>query len=371
MKKIENFAKMRAFNGDYTVFTTTTGEQGIVDRHGNVVYVADDKSQYITHIWGTLFEIMVMKPKFQRKQIDAVTGQIIDKCLQYPGLGTDIVFTENHLYGVCDANYQTVIEPIYKNLYMTLGFYMAQNQDGKWGTIDAKGKIHLSFEYDEIVRTSVNELKDEIIVAKGGKYYRIDEDGNPLSKQYDYLRPATEAGYAIIRNEIGLAIIDKEEQIITQTHYQEDYRRNCYPDWLFYWCNAECIAFAEEGLFGIMNAYGKVIAKPQYSHVMQCNLRDVIIIRDEESTLEGAIRINGEVVLPTEFDTILPRKMFNVMMVKQSGKYGLINGNGKIILPIEYDNISINNERGLDEIAVSKDGEAYFINEQGERVSII
>ena len=62
--------------------------------------------------------------------------------------------------------------------------------------------------------------------------------------------------------------------------------------------------------------------------------------------------------------------MFNVMMVMQADKYGLIDGNGKAILPMEYDNISISNERGLAEIAVSKDGEAYFINEKGERVSV-
>ena len=37
MKQIPNLARMRAFNGDYTVFTTTTGEQGIADRQGNVI----------------------------------------------------------------------------------------------------------------------------------------------------------------------------------------------------------------------------------------------------------------------------------------------------------------------------------------------
>ena len=358
---------MRAFNGDYTVFTTTTGEQGIVDRHGNVVYVADDKSQYITHIWGTLFEIMVMKPKFQRKQIDAITGQIIDKCLQYPGLGTDIVFTENHLYGVCDADYNTIILPQYQTLMVKQGYYWVQNQAGKWGAIDANGNQHLPMEYDAVVCEAVNERSDMIIVAKDGKYYRIDEDGNPLSKQYDYLRPATEAGYAIIRNEIGLAIIDKEEQIITQTHYQEDYRRNCYPDWLFYWCTAEHIAFAEEGIFGIMTAQGKVVSEPKISHVMHSNLRDVIILREEPK--EGAINANGEMILPMEYESIMPRKKFNVLVVKKNGKYGVIDNQGKAILPMEYDAISISNERGLAEIAVSKDGEAYFINEQGERVS--
>lgn len=368
--KIQNLARMRAFNGDYTVFTTTTGEQGIANRQGDIIYGPTDKHQHITHIWGTLFEIMTIRPKFLRQQIDAATGVIIDKCLQYPGLGTDIVYIENHLYGVCDANYQTIIGPQYQNLYVMQGYYWAQNQDGKWGTLDAKGEIHLPFEYDDVVHASVNEQKEQIVVAKAGKYFRIDNNGNPLSKQYNYLRPSTEAGYAIIRNEIGLAIIDKDEQIITQTYYQDDYRENCYPNWLFYWCTAEHIAFAEQGEFGIMTAQGKVIAQPQYSHVMQCNLRDVIIIRDEESTLEGAIRANGEVVLPMEYQSIIPRKKYNILIIKKNNKYGLVDNQGNMILPMDYDSMSINNEQGLAAIAVSKDGESYLINEKGERVSI-
>ena len=373
MKQIPNLARMRAFNGDYTVFTTTTGEQGIADRQGNVIYGPTDKHQHITHIWGTLFEIMTIRPKFLRQQIDAATGVIIDKCLQYPGLGTDIVYIENHLYGVCDADYNTIILPQYQTLMVKQGYYWVQNQAGKWGAIDAKGNQHLPMEYDEVVREAVNERSDMIIVAKDGKYYQIDKDGNPLSKSYDYLRPATAEGYAIIRNEIGLAIINPNEQIITQTHYQEHYRRNCYPDWLFYWCTPDCIAFCEEGYFGIMNAQGKMIAEPKYSHVMHSNLSDVIIVRESsvenEYDYEGAIRTNGEVVLPMEYQTIIPRKKYNILIIKKNDKYGLVDNQGNTILPMEYDSMSINNELGLAAIAVSKDGESYLINEKGERVS--
>ena len=367
MKQIPNLARMRAFNGDYTVFTTTTGEQGIADRQGNVIYGPTDKHQHITHSWGTIFEIMTIKPHFQLQQMDARTGQFIEKCIQYPGLGTDIVYREGQLWGVCDADYNTIILPQYQTLMVKQGYYWVQNQAGKWGAIDAKGNQHLPMEYDEVVREAVNERSDMIIVAKDGKYYQIDKDGNPLSKQYNYLRPATAEGYAIIRNEIGLAIINPNEQIIAQTHYQEHYRSNCYPDWLFYWCTAEHIAFAEEGIFGIMTAQGKVVSKPKISHVMHSNLRDVIILREEPK--EGAINANGEMILPMEYESIMPRKKFNVLVVKKNGKYGVIDNQGKAILPMEYDAISISNERGLAEIAVSKDGEAYFINEQGERVS--
>lgn len=373
MKQIPNLAQMRAFNGDYTVFTTTTGEQGIADRQGNVIYGPTDKHQHITHIWGTLFEIMTIRPKFLRQQIDAATGVIIDKCLQYPGLGTDIVYIENHLYGVCDADYNTIILPQYQTIMIKQGYYWVQNQAGKWGAIDAKGNQHLPMEYDEVVREAVNERSDMIIVAKDGKYYQIDKDGNPLSKSYDYLRPATAEGYAIIRNEIGLAIINPNEQIITQTHYQEHYRRNCYPDWFFYWCTPDCIAFCEEGDFGIMNAQGQVIAEPKYSHVMHSNLSDVIIVRESsvenEYDYEGAIRTNGEVLLPMEYQSIIPRKKYNILIIKKNDKYGLVDNQGNTILPMEYDSMSINNEQGLAAIAVSKDGESYLINEKGERVS--
>ena len=373
MKQIPNLAQMRAFNGDYTVFTTTTGEQGIANRQGDIIYGPTDKHQHITHIWGTLFEIMTIRPKFLRQQIDAATGVIIDKCLQYPGLGTDIVYIENHLYGVCDANYQTIILPQYQTLMVKQGYYWVQNQAGKWGAIDAKGNQHLPMEYDEVVREAVNERSDMIIVAKDGKYYQIDKDGNPLSKQYNYLRPATAEGYAIIRNEIGLAIINQNEQIIAQTHHQEHYRRNCYPDWLFYWCTPDCIAFCEEGDFGIMNAQGKMIAEPKYSHVMHSNLSDVIIVRESsvenEYDYEGAIRSNGEVVLPMEYQSIIPRKKYNVLIIKKNDKYGLVDNRGNMILPMEYDSMSISNEQGLAAIAVSKDGESYLINEKGERVS--
>ena len=365
---------MRAFNGDYTVFTTTTGEQGIADRQGNVIYGPTDKHQHITHSWGTIFEIMTIRPKFLRQQLDAATGVIIDKCLQYPGLGTDIVYREGQLWGVCDADYNTIILPQYQTLMVKQGYYWVQNQAGKWGAIDAKGNQHLPMEYDEVVREAVNERSDMIIVAKDGKYYQIDKDGNPLSKQYDYLRPATAEGYAIIRNEIGLAIINPNEQIIAQTHYQEHYRSNCYPDWLFYWCTPDCIAFCEEGYFGIMNAQGKMIAEPKYSHVMHSNLSDVIIVRESsvenEYDYEGAIRTNGEVVLPMEYQSIIPRKKYNTLIIKKNNKYGLVDNQGNMILPMEYDSMSINNEQGLAAIAVSKDGESYLINEKGERVSI-
>ena len=123
-----------------------------------------------------------------------------------------------------------------------------------------------------------------------------------------------------------------------------------------------------------MTAQGQVIAAPKYSHVMHSNLRDVIIVRETSSESkeahEGAIRTNGEVVLPMEYQSIIPRKKYNTLIIKKNNKYGLVDNQGNMILPMEYDSMSISNEQGLAAIAVSKDGESYLINEKGERVSI-
>ena len=44
---IKNLARMRAFNGDYTVFTTTTGEQGIA-----AIAVSKDGESYLINEKG-------------------------------------------------------------------------------------------------------------------------------------------------------------------------------------------------------------------------------------------------------------------------------------------------------------------------------
>ena len=47
MKQIPNLARMRAFNGDYTVFTTTTGERGLA-----AIAVSKDGESYLINEKG-------------------------------------------------------------------------------------------------------------------------------------------------------------------------------------------------------------------------------------------------------------------------------------------------------------------------------
>ena len=100
-----------------------------------------------------------------------------------------------------------------------------------------------------------------------------------------------------------------------------------------------------------MNAQGQVIAEPEYSHVMHSNLSDVIIVREttleSEEDREGAIRTTGEVVLPMEYQSIIPRKKHNILIIKKNNKCGLVDNQGNTILPMEYDSMSINNEQGI------------------------
>ena len=47
-----------------------------------------------------------------------------------------------------------------------------------------------------------------------------------------------------------------------------------------------------------------------------------------------------------------------------------MDAKGGIIIPAEYDAIDAGSSYGLNEIAVSKDGRCYFINEKQEEVKV-
>ena len=55
----------------------------------------------------------------------------------------------------------------------------------------------------------------------------------------------------------------------------------------------------------------------------------------------GLINLEGNVILPCEYDSITPIKgVKNSLIIKKEGKLGLANSNGTIIVPVEYTEVS-------------------------------
>lgn len=97
---------------------------------------------------------------------------------------------------------------------------------------------------------------------------------------------------------------------------------------------------------------------------------NIVCIKKESG--KGAINLTtGETVIPYVYDLVSYKKAFHVILVKdKAGKYGLFDEDGKVILPVEFEYMSISQDRGLDEIAVTKDGRSYFINAKQEEVKV-
>ena len=87
---------------------------------------------------------------------------------------------------------------------------------------------------------------------------------------------------------------------------------------------------------------------------------------------KGAFNLTtGKTVIPYENAIVSYRKQLHVILVMDhEKKYGLYDEDGNVILPQEYSFISLSNDRGLDEIAVKKNGECYFINAKQERIDL-
>ena len=97
---------------------------------------------------------------------------------------------------------------------------------------------------------------------------------------------------------------------------------------------------------------------------------NIIVISNKDG--KGALNLTtGENVLPCKYALVSYKKQYNVILVKEKdGKYGLFDEEGKEVIPVEYDYMNISKDKGLDEIAVKKDGRCYFINVKQEEVKV-
>jgi len=141
-----------------------------------------------------------------------------------------------------------------------------------------------------------------------------------------------------------------------------------------YWCSLNRIAFKENDCYGIMNEKGNVIVKPKYSWISYATpygfKNDRIGVKNQEGQM-GYIDLNGEELVPCNYKYIVWCRRIGVYKFElANGKWGFMNSLGKVIIPAIYDSIDANETNSLNEIAVSKDGRCYFINERQEEVSV-
>lgn len=141
-----------------------------------------------------------------------------------------------------------------------------------------------------------------------------------------------------------------------------------------YWCAKNRIAIKEGNLYGIKDEKGETLAPAQYSYVSYAipfNYKnDRIAVKNEKGEM-GYIDLDGKELVPCAYKYIIWCKRIGVYKIETlEGKWGFMNSLLQIIIPPIYDSIDAEDSYGLSEIAVSKDGRCYFINEKQEEVNV-
>ncbi len=180
-------------------------------------------------------------------------------------------YKQNNLYGLINFEGKVITKPIYEKIESVPykeGELLVQ-KDGKQGVINAKGVELVKDEYDTII---------------GDGYYN----------QVDY----KEAGY----------IVGKKQD--------------------------------NKILYGYLNKKGTMELSADYDEITRINNidgEDVYLITTKNGK-KGLIK-NGKIVFENIYDQFEYNDTIELIKVRQSEKYGIVDLNGNTVLPIEYDSI--------------------------------
>jgi len=372
VQEIKNLKRIWAFEGNFAVYETNEGKAGVINREGEIVFEAKDYDN-ATSIGNDIFMLDYWDGQYsERIFLDANTGKTFAKNIVNIRSEHPVLVTKNNLHGICDKDFKVIVAPVYQTLVPWQNNFLAK-KDNKWGLISPKGETILDFQYDNCTFCPGYDPQDEVrAVAIKGEYFHINAQGERLTTlPYEYLEPFGMSGLAIMKLNGTFGLIDRQEHIVLTTQVAGEHSKPTNLN-AFYWCNRDCLAFKQGDLLGIMNTQGKIIAAPQFSWVRSVftPTDNVINVKDAQG-LAGYISKDGQMVIPCQYSYVGYNRQLNTHSFHTSdNKWGIMDAEGKVIIPAIYDSISAFSSYGLNEIAVSKDGRCYFINDKMEEVKV-
>ena len=131
--------------------------------------------------------------------------------------------------------------------------------------------------------------------------------------------------------------------------------------------NGYFLAHKSNGESIVMNLQGEKLFSGVYQGFYEYLLSEKKV--SENETLYGITDINGNIILPTEYKSIIERfndsltKVIRYEVVREDGKTGVVDTHGEEIIPVEYDEIIQVSDT---EYAVKQEEAWALINTHGE-----
>ena len=261
------------------------------------------------------------------------------------------ILKQNDKYGVIDKQGKTIINPEFDEVRIPNPekdiFICYENNTSK--VLNANNES-IYTEYEQVEPVRLKNTESDLMYEKSVLTYMKDEkmglinfDGKKITdNKYESIETLpTQEGKLLVKQQGKVGIINingyqlvdcNYDQIQIDGYYQDE---NEYQDAGYLVSNT-----TEEGYrYGYVNIKGEEIVKPE------CNeLSRIVEIKDKDNVY----------------------LLLAINVIEKSGRYGLADINGNIIIPIEYDQIDIT---GIC-IYATKSGTTTVFNKLGERLNI-
>ena len=203
-------------------------------------------------------------------------------------------------------------------------------ENGKFGFIDATGEVKVSPVYDEVYGFGKNGLA---AVEAGDLWGYVDTEGEMvIEPSYFLAEPFSDNGLALVITQDGeQCFIDGNGETIIDTGY------NAFTsDYIVYSFDDNGFARVKlDGIWGVMNEKGKMIAEPIYDWVYSCGEDSIrVCLESGYGVMDG----QGTMCITPVYELILPlnEKFYAVLM---GDLWGAVNQNGEEIVEPAYNYI--------------------------------
>ncbi len=276
------YKEIRGLGDNYQngyIVVNTEGKYGVIDFTGN--QVIENSYEDIADVYGN--GMYVVKDKTY-KLIDKAGKTILDNFDSIKSInGENIIVSVDGKYGVKNIENEELISTDYQDLIYAFSNYYIAKKDGKYGVVDTTGKTVLKFKYQNI---AYREVASFFEAEKSGNTETIIIDSNFEEKLTGYLSEVnTEKGYFRIKtsgeykyynfkfeeksaqeiltnNTLFLSqkddkygYTDKNGNVVVDYIYDDAREQNAYG----------FVAVKKDGLWGSLDADGKIVAEPKYS----------------------------------------------------------------------------------------------------------
>jgi len=341
---------------DVLFATNEDGLSALIDNKGN------NLTGYIYNaIYGGIEEgFFEVKRNGKHGHIDICGNEVIPCMYEDGSYFSEGIAPENlnGKWGCIDSKNNIIIPFEYEDLSICSNNRICAKQNGLWGWINKNNDIIVDFKYQDLRSSAPRDCK--VFPAKTNDMWGfIDKTGSIVEKfNYIEVEPISDdCRYYAVRKERKFALYDTEKvRFITDFVFDEigyyDHNR---------------FSIKKNNKYGYIDNLGEIIVEPIYKYADEIFSEDIAII--ELNDKKGAIDVNGNIVIPIEYDS-LSSPHDGIISARKNCQEGFIDRKNNIIIPFgKFNHLKRTFNNGFVNVWTMQDGD-FYINRQCEKLEI-